>query len=170
MGVTIHYEGQLNSITDYQTVIDKAESFAKINSMEYELFESPSKKLSRVKDEKDWDYEGPVKGIKIQPSENTDPLWLEFDENYYTQDFCKTQFADIEIHIKIIDLFKQIAQHFKVLTIVDEGEYWETEDPAHLQDLVNDCFYAMEEAVKENNRLTGPLRVEDGRIIDLMEE
>lgn len=170
MGVTIHYEGQLKSISAYKIVIDRAEIFAKSNNMEYEKFDSTVKQLSRVKDEKDWDYEGPAKGIKIQPAENTDPLWIEFDENYYVQDFCKTQFADVEIHIKIIALFKELEDHFESLTIVDEGEYWETQDAEHLQNLFDNCFSAMEEAIKENNRLTGPLRIESGRIIDLMEE
>ena len=134
------------------------------------MFALPLKKLFRVRDEKEWDYEGPVKGIKIQPSENTDPLWLEFDENYCIQDFCKTQFADIEIHIKLIDFFKRLDEHFATFTIIDEGEYLETGDIEHLQKMFDDCFDAMDEALKENNKLIGPLRMEDGRIIDLMKE
>ena len=169
MGVTIHYEGQLKSYADYDSLIAKAQQFAINNNMPFILFNEPNKQLLRVKDEQDWDYEGSVKGIKIQPDENTDPLWLEFDENNYVQDFCKTQFADISIHIKIIGLFKDFQPYFHELIITDEGEYWDTYNREHLQKLFDDCFYAIEEAKREKKTLTGPFRLEDGRIVDLME-
>jgi len=40
MGVTIHFEGQLKSSSDYQAVIEKAETFAKSNGMNFQLFDS----------------------------------------------------------------------------------------------------------------------------------
>jgi hypothetical protein len=168
MGVTIHFEGQLKSDNDFDTVMTKAKKFAQTNDMPFESFSEPSKKLGRVKDEQDWDYEGPTKGIKIQPDPNADPLWLELDN--YIQEYCKTQFAGIETHLQIISLLKKIQQHFINLQVVDEGEYWDTQDKSLLQKSFDDFIDAVEKAKAENPKLNGPYRLQDGRLIDLMED
>lgn len=169
MGVTIHFEGQLKSNDDYDDVMSKAQNFAQFNEMPFDFFSEPLKKLSRVKDDQDWDFEGATKGIKIQPSPNSDPLWLEFDSNNYIQEFCKTQFAGSEVHLKIIALLKEIQVHFNELLVFDEGEFWETNDKIQLQNAFESYFDAAEKAMAENPKLKGPFRLEDGRIIDLME-
>ncbi|MBK6840046.1 MAG: hypothetical protein IPG90_18650 [Bacteroidetes bacterium] len=66
--------------------------------MPYDSISEPLKKLGRVKNEMGWDYEGPTKGVKIQPDQNSDPLWIEFDKDNYIQEYCKTQFAGIDVH------------------------------------------------------------------------
>ena len=86
------------------------------------MFEEENKVLERVKDEQDWNYEGPTKGIQLQPDENCEPLILEIDENLYLQEYCKTQFADLSVHILIIDLLRQIQFYFENLT-VDSFQY-----------------------------------------------
>ncbi len=169
MGVTIHFEGQLKSENDYNTVITKAKNFAHTNDMPFDSFSEPFKKLCRVKDEQDWDYEGPTKGIKIQPDPNSDPLWLEFDKDNYIQEYCKTQFSDIDVHLKIISLLEQIQPHFIELLVTDEGEYWDTNDKTQLQNTLERYFDAAEKAKAENPKLNGPFRLIDGRIIDLIE-
>jgi hypothetical protein len=168
MGVTIHFEGQLKSDYDFDNVMTIAKDFASENKMESNFFNESIKKLERVKDEKDWDYEGPVKGIKIQPDDNTDPLWLEFDKDNYIQEYCKTQFADINIHILLINFFKQIQPYFNNLIVIDEGEYWETNNKNKLQDFFDNYFNAAEKEKSENSKLDGPYRLENGRLIDLM--
>jgi hypothetical protein len=106
-----------------QTIFDKvsnvAKNFAERNRWKYFEFQEDSKLLERVKDEKDWNYEGSTKGLQLQPDLDSDPLILEFDEDLYVQEFCKTQFADINIHVLIIDLLKQIQPYFDNL-IVEE--------------------------------------------------
>jgi hypothetical protein len=57
MGVTIHFEGQLKSDNDFDSVITQAKNFALKNDMPYEFFAESFKELSRVKDEQNWDYE-----------------------------------------------------------------------------------------------------------------
>lgn len=170
MGVTIHFEGQLKSNKDFDSVMAKAKKFADRNDMPYVTFSETLKKLSRVKDEQDWDYEGPTKGIKIQPDENCDPLWIEFDKDNYIQEYCKTQFAGIEVHVLIISLLKETQLHFRILEVIDEGEYWDTEDKSLLQKCFENYFVAVEKAKTENPKLNGPYRLEDGRLIDLMED
>lgn len=168
MGVTINYGGRLRSDNDYDTVIKKAVNFATKNEMEFEFIKEDNKQLLRTKDEEPWDYQGRVRGIKIQPDENTDPLWLEFDNNNYLQDYCKTQFTEIEVHIKIIELFRDLKVHFKELQIIDEGEYWDTNDSQLLQNKFNRCFEMMDDQMRQNENLKGPFRIAGGRIIDLM--
>ena len=168
MGVTIHFEGQLKSTADYDKVMMTAKTFAESNTMAFSFFETPNKLLQRVKDEEDWDYVGATKGIIIQPHETCDPLILEFDANNYIQEYCKTQFADIIIHSKVIGLLRQIEDCFIDLQVTDEGAFWETENVELLSAHFNDCFLEIEEAMKENPKLNGPYRVEDDRIIDLM--
>lgn len=168
MGITIHFEGKLKSESDFDKVMTIAEDFARINQMPFSFFEESEKLLQRVKDEEDWDYIGKTKGINIQPDENTDPLLLEFDKDNYIQEYCKTQFADVEIHIKIIEFLRNIEPYFDKLTIDDEGEYWETNDNELLIEHIDNCFIAIEDAKKENPNLNGPYRVENGRIVDLM--
>jgi hypothetical protein len=170
MGVTIHFEGQLRSLTDYKEVINIARGFAEFNEMEFSFFEEANKLLERVKDDIDWDYQGQTKGIRIQPDDNSDPLILEFDKEGYIQEYCKTQFAEIKIHIKIINLLKQIEPFFENLIVYDEGEYWETGNAEILEEHFENCFKAIEEAKKENIKLSGPFRISDGRIVDLMED
>jgi hypothetical protein len=169
MGVTIHFEGQFSSSNDFDKVVETAKTFAESNGLEYFLFQEENKLLQRVKDEQDWDYEGPTQGIQIQPDESSDPLILEFDENLYLQEYCKTQFADISVHILIIDLLRQIQPFFTKLIVEDEGEYWETSDINILQRHLDNCFQAIEDAKNENSKLEGPCRLQNGRIVDLME-
>ena len=122
MGVTIHFEGQLSSSNEFDKVIEIAKTFAESNGLEYFLFQEENKLLQRVKEEQNWDYEGPTRGIQIQPDENSDPLVLEFDKNLYLQEYCKTQFADVSVHILIVDLLRQVQPFFTTLTVEDEGE------------------------------------------------
>jgi hypothetical protein len=128
MGVTIHFEGKLKSEGDFEKLIDAAKLFAETNDFEYKLFEDSDKLLQRVKDEEDWDYQGPTKGITIQPDQNSDPLNLEFDKDLYIQEYCKTQFSDLSVHIIVVDFLRQIETYFEILKVDDEAEYWETTD------------------------------------------
>jgi hypothetical protein len=169
MGVTIHFEGQLSTPENLGKLIEIATNFAVENGLDYFLFEEDNKPLQRVKDEQDWDYEGPTKGIQIQPDINSDPLILEFDENVYLQEYCKTQFASVNTHIIVIDLLRKVEPFFKNLAVVDEGEYWETSDVVNLQQHIDNCFRAIEDAKKEKATLKGPFRLSNGRIVDLLE-
>jgi len=168
MGVTIHFEGRLKTTADLDRVINLGQKFAKRKSADIVKLDNDKKLLQRVKDEKDWDYEGEVKGIQFQPHENSDPLVLEFDSDLYIQEYCKTQFAGISTHIEIIEFLREIEPFFDNLVVFDEGEFWETNDIKVLEQKFENFFIAFEKAQEENPKLKGPFRVQ-GRIIDLME-
>ncbi|HWA35136.1 MAG TPA: hypothetical protein VG737_13440 [Cyclobacteriaceae bacterium] len=169
MGVTIHFEGRLKSEEDYQAVIDKGMALAKkLNSQVIQL-DCASKDLHRVLGEKVFEYHGPVRGIQIQPHEFSDPLVLEFDSENFIQEFCKTQFAGIEVHIEIITFLKSILPHFEGFKVTDEGKLWETNDIENLETKFENFFAAIERAKLENPKLAGPCRLGD-RIIDLMSQ
>ncbi|GHN01659.1 hypothetical protein WSM22_31480 [Cytophagales bacterium WSM2-2] len=169
MGVTIHFEGKLKSQKDFDEVIEKAIDFAKRKSSDIIKLNNDKKLLKRVKDEKDWDYEGEVKGVQIQPHDNSDPLILEFDKDLFIQEFCKTQFSDISTHIDIIKFLRDIESNFDNLSVIDEGEFWETNDIKLLEQKFEDFFVAFDNAIQENPKLKGPFKMSDGRIVDLME-
>ena len=168
MGVTIHFEGKLKSQDDYQKVIDTAKQFSVANDLTFSLFENPDKLLERVKDEMDWDYHGTTKGIVINPDKNCEPLNIEFDKDLYIQEYCKTQFSDISVHILIVDFLRQIESYFDDFKVDDEGEYWDTSEITILRKHFDNSFVKIEEEKQGNKTLEGPFRLDNGRIVDLM--
>ena len=70
MGVTIHFEGSIAKAEGWSSEIA-----AKVAT------------LTRVRDEQDWDYVGPVKGVVISTDEDCDHVRLEFDSDLYAQEF-----------------------------------------------------------------------------------
>lgn len=168
MGVTIHFEGTAKSNEDIDSVISLARNYAISNNMPFQAVNSPNTILSRTINEKDAPYQGTVKGIKIEPHHNCEQLTFEFGNDLFMQNYCKTQFAPIEVHISIIKLLKSISPHFATLNVFDEGEYWDTEEVELLQKEMDYCFTQMEKMKNEDSTLSGPFRVENGRIIDLM--
>jgi hypothetical protein len=170
MGVTIHFEGRLKTNEDFDAVMKRAREFANEHSSGIVSLDSDRKLLKRVKDEKDWDYEGAVRGIQIQPHENSDPLILEFGKDLYIQEYCKTQFAGVQVHISIVEFLRSIEPFFEKLSVVDEGEFWDTNDIKIVEGKFKDFFAAFESAIRENPKLKGPFRMRDGRIVDLMHD
>ena len=170
MGVTVNFTGQVNLKSDYDEILKVAQEYCDKHEMPYLFFEEENKLLLRVKDEKDWDYQGLTRGIRIQPHVNSDPLNLEFDKDYIIQEYCKTQFAGIETHIKVIEILKLIEPYFDRLEVNDEGEYWETNNTEITQNHIDKCFEIIEDEKSKNINLNGPFRIADGRIVDLMEK
>ena len=119
MGVTVHFSGRLKSEDAFDSVMIIAKDFAEGYGLSYALYEETDKLLLRVKDEKDWDYQGPVKGMRIELAESAEPVLLEFDENLIIQEYCKTQFAGAEVHLQLIDLLKSIKPEFENMVVDD---------------------------------------------------
>lgn len=170
MGITIHFEGRLKSPSDYDQAISIATTFAANRNWPVKHFAFDAAKLSRVRDERDWDYEGPTKGVELQPHASSEPFRLEFDEDNYVQEFTKTQFAPQAIHQELVDLLDLLHPLFEELTVVDEGEYYDTRDLDLLEGHRSQCFELLDEHLASDASLRGPVRLPSGRIADLIRD
>ncbi len=168
MGVTIHFYGRLKNKESLDEVISTASEFAAEKGCEVINLDSEKKQLFRVKDGKQSEYEGPVRGIQFHADENCDPFVLEFDDDLYIQQFCKTQYAGISTHVEVIQLLRDIEPCFGTFVVLDEGDFWVTSDISTLEQRFETNFAAAEEMKKENPKLKGPIRLMNGRILDLI--
>lgn len=137
MGLTIFYSGRLASIKLLPVLIEEVSEicFAKGWRVDFH-FSTP---------------DIPVSGISFTP-EGGETIWLTFlkdgtliNEAHYlireqlpSMEFPEeakpclpavTQFAGIETHIEILRLLRYVSQkYFAVFDVIDESEYWETDD------------------------------------------
>jgi hypothetical protein len=168
MGVTIHFEGSLHSATALHESLEVARHFAKANGWQVEVIDSPTATLRRVRDEEDWDYVGPVKGLALFPGPDCDPVRLEFDRELYVQEFTKTQFAGLDTHVKVVELLRALEPFFAELKVEDEGEFWETRDREGLKGHVEACNRALRDYLADHPSAQPKVRLEDGRIVDFL--
>ncbi len=168
MGVTIHFEGRLRDQTAYAGLVGVVSSLARSQGWRTETINSAEVTLLRVRDEQEWDYVGPVKGIAVYLHEDCDPVRLEFDRDLYVQEFTKTQFAGAECHLKVINLLKTIQPFFSELKVDDEAEYWDTNDKATLQYHLDTIQKMIEAELKKNPLTRMKVKTPAGKIIDLM--
>lgn len=170
MGVTVHFEGRLRDQAAYDALIHVATAFAENRGWQVLSFDIPIAKLSRVRHEQDWDYEGPTKGIELHVHPSSEPIRLEFDEDLYIQEYTKTQFAPPEIHMELVALLDQLAPYFATMQVVDEGEYYESRDENLLLHHRDRCFEMLDEHLANDKSLSGPIRLPSGRIADLVRD
>lgn len=170
MGVTVHFEGKLKNELSFDSLCKNAESFAKEMEWNYSFIAEQEVKLERVKDEEDWDYIGPVKGVEIFPHEGCDPFRLEFDKDLCIQEFTKTQFAPVQIHVLLIDFLRSNQELFESVEIIDEGEFFETNDLDLLNKHIQACNDQLEQYLAQPEKYYGPVKLDNGRIVDLMEQ
>jgi hypothetical protein len=170
MGVTIHYEGRLKGPDSYSRLMEVARAFADREGWRVEPINEVQVTLQRVRDEQDWDYTGPTRGLTILPREDAEPMRLEFDRDLYVQEFVKTQFAPPEVHVKIVALLRALAPQFETLEVDDEGKYWDTDDIETLRRHIWACNRVLAEELKARPGLRGPVRLPSGRIVDYMSD
>jgi hypothetical protein len=168
MGVTIHFEGKLKDRAGLEVVVRSVGAFAQVRGWRATPISEMEAHLARVRDEADWDYDGPTSGIEVLPHERCDPVRLEFDADLYVQEFTKTQFAGPSVHREVIALLRELAPNFETLQVDDEGEYWDTSDAALLTKHMDACNRALEDELRKDPRAQGPVRVEGGRWVDIL--
>jgi len=168
LGVTIHFEGQLFNEAAFRALLETTRTFARENGWPTEPLRSKSAKLLRVRDEVDWNYDGPVKGIRVFPHNDCEPIRLEFDCYLYIQEYTKTQFAGATIHLKVLDLLALIQPFFSTFSVNDEGEYWETRDLTVLVEHMNRTQEVIEDILREDPLAAMKVKTPEGRIIDLI--
>ncbi|SCY44375.1 hypothetical protein [Desulfoluna spongiiphila] len=168
-GVTIHFEGTAKSQNSVTQILTEASKFSQKNNWVIRDASATETILERVINEQNVDYKGKVTGVVIDISENCEPIYIQFGEDLFMQDYVKTQFAGAGVHIQIIKLFESIRPHFQELVIFDEGEYWETRDTAILEGHISKINSMIEGIKKDNPKAQGPLRTVSGRIIDIIQ-
>jgi len=156
MGITIHYKGKLNNeeliIPFKDEMIDIAGEMGWKYSIIDEDLNAPN--TAHLEDGK---IEGtaPLKGIMIDVHKDAESLSLLFDKDgnirnivsmaFETRDkemsldnFIKTQFAPVDVHITVIKLLKYLKKKYiSNLDVIDEGMYWETEDKELLTEKIS---------------------------------
>jgi hypothetical protein len=169
MGITIHFEGRLRNVDDFPKLLEESRMYANSKGWPLTEIEPRVRKLDRVKNEEDWDFEGVTSGIEITPHPDAEPLRLEFDSDGFIQEYVKTQFAPIEVHIEIIELLRRISHLFETFEVVDESDFWHTHDTKELEQHFKRFFEVVEDEKRKNPKLSGPHRLNNNRIADLLE-
>jgi len=170
LGVTVHFEGRLKGPEALGSLLNLVEKTARAKTWLTEKFENSVVTLSRVRaDDEEWDYIGPTKGIILYLHEDCDPVRLEFDQDFYIQEFVKTQFAGAHSHIELIALLRDLKQFFDDFKVEDEGEYWETGSEAVLTEHIGRCDEAIAEFARQNPNAQIKVRTPEGRFMDLLE-
>ena len=143
-----------------------AKAFSEERQWDFQLVREPESIVSRSRNEQDLADVAVATGILIQPHENAESLRLEFNQNLQVDNWIKTQFAPIDIHVQVCELFHFIHPLFKRLKVDDEGEYFQTGDVAILTKHIDEVAEVIREYLL-NPKNRGPFRMADGRIVDL---
>lgn len=169
MGITIHYQGRVapkmknREVWIYASLIAKEKNW-KIS----ELTETEGPAILTQIDGEEIQYDGKLATFAMEMHEHCEPLLFQITAEGYFRNWCKTQFAPLEIHMGLVDFFHQMRKKFGDLVIQDEGGYWETGDAEALEKRIIKCFMEMQNAKDEDPAYYGPVKSEDGRITDLM--
>ncbi len=153
MGITIHFQGNLKNTKLLPALVDELTDISKTLNWQYRIWDEDWSKPSTatlVKNENRMEIKGhlSLKGITITLHPDCESLPLLFNsrgalvtpmsiimakdgtiekENSFTA--VKTQFAPVDIHVSIIKLLKYLKKRYiPDLVVMDEGEYWDSED------------------------------------------
>lgn len=171
MGLTIHYKGSFKKEASLQAMIEEVKDIAEIYAWPYTVYETDFPEDSFSKEE----YDGSLYGISFTPA-NCETISLTFlsngkmcsisglacfgnsdnekDKQYLYMLSTKTQFAGSTTHKIILHLLKYISEKYlNYFEVADEGNYWETEDEAILEQsfkIYNDIFNSFESSIKSH--------------------
>ena len=70
----------------------------------------------------------------------------------------------------LVDFLKRHRGLFENIEIIDEGEFLETNDVKVLESHIDACNKQMDEYLSQPDKYYGPVKIESGRIVDLMEK
>jgi hypothetical protein len=169
MGITVHYEGRARSADSVDNILAQVREYARKHGRPLQEVDDADGVLERVIDEKESNYSGRVRGIVTFPDQRAEPAEFLFGEDLFTQSYCKTQLAGVPTHVALIELLHAIASEFANLDVIDEGEYWESNDMERLSSLICGCDDALAQLQRENPDASVEVRLESGRIVDLLE-
>ena len=151
MGLSFHYSGRIANPDLLSDLIDEIEDITNVYGWKYNIYERhfPENTIGRI------DYNQKIYGISFTPT-NCETVSVSFLSNGRMSDdvhmaffgktddqpqrdylymlSVKTQYAGIEIHMLVIQLFRYLNnKYFVDFKLSDEGQYWETNDEALLK-------------------------------------
>jgi hypothetical protein len=154
MGLSLHYSGSFREGESLSKMIEELKDIMEVFKWDYHIFEKefPNQpNLENIYDENIYciclspPKCEPIFLCFLSNRKMSSPIHLQFygktadkeEQKYLYMLSVKTQFAGIEIHKIIIELFRYLEKqgYFSDLKIVDEGEYWETGDEKRLKDI-----------------------------------
>jgi len=174
VGITIHYRGYIKDQEARIKCIELIKGFGIKRQWPFQVLEEKNDvTLDRFFEDEngdlqEWIYQGPVDGVILNPHENCEALKFEFDDDLFFQGYVKTQFSPLEIHVEILQVFNLIRPYLKELVILDEGEYWETEDALLLAKNAENNLNSILNAIENDDSLEGPVWLSSGRIADIV--
>lgn len=168
MGITIHYRGRVNpklkirEFYIYSKLICDEKKWAISGMFETEGL------AKLVQMDGEIPYEGKLASFTIETHENCEPVQFQITSEGYFNNWCKTQFAPIEVHIGLVDYFAQVKIKLSELVIQDEGGFWESRDKEALEDRIVACYLEMQKSKDDDSGYYGPVKSDNGRITDLV--
>jgi hypothetical protein len=152
MGLSFHYSGKISNPDLLPELITEIQDIAKEFNWKYNIYD----KIFPVHSFDVATFNPNIYGISFTPTNcetifvcflsngrMSSPLNLRFYGNVLTKPECdylymlsvKTQYAGIETHQFIIQLFRYLnKKYFTDFNLSDEGQYWETNDKTILSD------------------------------------
>ena len=148
MGLTVHYRGRIREYALVDELITEVANFAKNLSWRYHLLTPGINTPLKPVNQEDPEPLPSVKGIILSPDKCEPIIFTFLDDGRICSPFfppmeaedglpymwTKTQYAGIEVHRSFVNLLRQLNEkYFSELVVVDEGQYWETNDEEILQ-------------------------------------
>jgi hypothetical protein len=156
MGLCIHYKGKIRKKESLPVLINELKDIAESCKWKYHIFEkefpdSTDNQCSTLDE---------LYGICIIPP-GSEPVSICFladgrmtapmlhmlyanstdskEQIYLCMISVKTQYAGIEVHRFVVELFRYLHSngYFEYFEMIDEGSYWETKDEKLLQEIFN---------------------------------
>lgn len=154
MGLSLHYSGKFREGASLSNMIDEVKDIVEVCKWKYTIYGEAFPTDNHSEDS----YNDSVYGISFTPPQcetvslcflsnrkMSSPVHVKFygktsdlqAHKYLYMLSVKTQFAGVETHKFIIELFRYLKNqgYFETLEITDDGKYWETGDENLLQTL-----------------------------------
>ena len=157
MGITIHYKGTIKEFSKIEEFQNEMITICQAMNWEYRLCNEDLTKsfdATLVHTEKGTEIKGhiPLKGITIVIDRNNGGMNFLFNpagkltsflteimihdgsiKDEHRWEFIKTQYGTVDSHVATVKLLRYIKEKFiPNLKVIDEGEYWGTNNREHL--------------------------------------
>jgi hypothetical protein len=132
MGLAIHFHGTLRSTGSQPGIGRVLQRHATAPDATIHVIDDTEGELGRYLNDDLMDTTGPLKGWIVGLHPQCEPLFFVFDVRGRMASSCKTHFAPLDVHKRIVALLEEVEPMFETFNVIDEGGYWGTHDEAEL--------------------------------------